>query len=117
MSERTPTVGWVGGLSRLGGHLEEAAAQAGFKLQFHDGNVAGNRSKALREIVRRSQALVIAVGLISHQGALTAREEAKQAGIPVVFVKKASQLQVSEALSSLRQQIESRGLPTLPWGF
>lgn len=105
MSERGMKVGWVGGLSRLGGQLEDAASKEGVKLQFHDGNVTGNRSKALRELVRRSQALVIAVGLISHQGALTAREEAKQAGIPVVFVKKASQLQVSEALSSLKLQL------------
>ena len=93
------------GRRRLGGQLEGTASKEGVKLQFHDGNVTGNRSKALRELVRRSQALVIAVGLISHQGALTAREEAKQAGIPVVFVKKASQLQVSEALSSLKQQL------------
>lgn len=106
MSEQIPKIGWVGGLSRLGGQLEEAAAQAGFKLQFHDGDVKGNRSKALREIVRRSQALVIAVGLISHQGALTAREEARQAGIPVVFVRKASQHQMQEALSSISQQLK-----------
>jgi ABC-type sugar transport system substrate-binding protein len=109
MSGQTRKIGWVGGLSRLGGQLEDAAAKVGVRLQFHDGNVAGNRSKTLRELVRRSQALVIAVGLISHQGALIAREEAKQAGIPVVFVKKASQLQVNEALSALQQQIDERG--------
>lgn len=108
MSTGNPTVGWVGGLSRLGGSLEDAAAREGFSLQFHDGNVTGNRSRTLREVVRRSQALVIAVGLISHQGAQTAREEAKQAGIPVVFVKKASQHQVSEALSALRLRLEEQ---------
>ncbi len=110
MSEQAPKIGWVGGLSRLGGPLEEAAARAGYELQFHDGDVKGNRSKALREIVRRSKALVIAVGLISHQGALTAREEARNAGIPVVFVRKASQHQVQEALSTITEQLKtSRG--------
>jgi hypothetical protein len=108
MSEH-PTIGWVGGLSRSGQHLEEAAEKAGCQVEFHDGDVKGNRSKTLREIVRRSQALVIAVGLISHQGALTARAEAKQAGIPVVFVKKASQAQASEAFESLKQQLGTKG--------
>lgn len=108
MNEQLPTIGWVGGLSRLDQRMQDEARKVGCRLEFHDGNVQGHRSKSLRKIVRRSQALVIAVGLISHQGALTARAEARQAGIPVVFVKKASQAQASEAFESIKQQLNKK---------
>jgi hypothetical protein len=105
MNEQLPTIGWIGGLSRLDHRMQEEAKKVGCHLEFHDGNVQGHRSKSLRKIVRRSQALVIAVELISHQGALTARAEARQAGIPVVFVKKASHAALASAVESIKQQL------------
>ena len=102
-SKSSLRVGWVGGLTRNETLVETYAAQHGYKVEFHDGNVTGKRSKGLRNLVQRSDVVVIVTDLNSHRGVQTAREEARLANRPVVLLRKAGLSRMTEVLSALTQ--------------
>ncbi|RYE92936.1 MAG: DUF2325 domain-containing protein [Myxococcales bacterium] len=102
MSSETLRVGWVGGLTRSEHLVEAAARRQGCHVEFHDGNVTGHRSKALRNLIHRSDVVVIMTELNSHRGVLTAREEARLAGRRVVLLRKAGLSRLEEMLGELR---------------
>jgi hypothetical protein len=104
MATSTLRVGWVGGLTRNETLVEEHAAKLGYSVEFHDGNVTGHRSKSLRNLVNRSDVVVIVTDLNSHRGVLTAREEARLAGRPVVMLRKAGLSRMEETLAALQKQ-------------
>ena len=95
-------VGWVGGLTRSEHLVEAAAKRAGCHVEFHDGNVTGHRSKALRNLIHRSDVVVVMTELNSHRGVLTAREEARLAGRPIIMLRKAGLSRLEEMLGELR---------------
>lgn len=104
MATHSLRIGWVGGLTRNETQIEVHAAKLGYSVEFHDGNVTGHRSKSLRNLVQRSDVVVIFTDLNSHRGVLTAREEARLAGRPVVMLRKAGLSRMQETLESLQRQ-------------
>lgn len=104
MSSEMLRVGWVGGLTRSEHLVEAAAKRQGCHVEFHDGNVTGHRSKALRNLIHRSDVVVIMTDLNSHRGVLTAREEARLSGRRVVMLRKAGLSQLEKMLGELRDE-------------
>jgi hypothetical protein len=97
-------VGWVGGLERNDSILEQLAASAGHKLEFHNGDVRGNGLKALRGLVKRSAIVVILTTINSHQGVQLAKRLAHKHDCPYVVMQRCGQSRFRQLLAAINQR-------------
>lgn len=96
-------IGWVGGLERSDSTLEQLAAAAGHKLEFHNGDVRGNGLSAIRGLVSRSSFVVILTTVNSHQGVQLAKRLARKNNRPYLVMKRCGQSRFRQLLTAIDQ--------------
>jgi hypothetical protein len=101
-------IGWVGGMTRIEQRIEAEAAQLGYELEFHDGNVTGKRARTLRSLVQRCDVVVVSTDRNSHRGALTAKEEARLAGKPLVMMRACGLARLGDVLNEVTLAVSAR---------
>lgn len=79
-------IGWIGGLTRSETQLVKMAADAGHVLEFHAGKMGGRGPVNLRNLVDRSELVVILTAINSHQAVWQAKEAARKYKRPVIVV-------------------------------
>lgn len=98
-------IGIVGGLDRLEERLRHVAHDAGHELEVHAGVASGPAYHRLKNLVERSDVLVIVTDVNSHFAVIQTRKLAKEAGRPVVLLRK---LGVSKLKDLLSRRLESK---------
>ena len=98
-------IGIVGGLDRLEERLRGVAKDAGHDLEVHAGVASGPAFNRLKNMVERADLLVIVTDVNSHFAVIQTRKLAREAGRPVVLLRK---LGVSKLRDLLHERLESR---------
>jgi hypothetical protein len=78
----------VGGVERLEDRLSRVAVEAGHTLEFHPGHMSGPGSERLKNLVERSDLVVIITDVNSHAAVTLARALARRAQRPVRLVRR-----------------------------
>lgn len=94
-------IGIVGGLDRLEERLRTLAESQGHELEVHAGVASGPAFHRLKSMVERSDLLVIVTDVNSHFAVIQTRKLAKEAGRPVVLLRKLG-------VSKLRELLDPR---------
>lgn len=79
---------WIGGLDRIEAKLEQMAAQAGHRLEFHTGVTGGRGAEELRAAIERADLVIIVTDVNSHGGVLLARKLCRQLGRAALVVRR-----------------------------
>ena len=96
-------IGWVGGLERSETKLVKTAADAGHVLEFHAGKMGGRGTVHLRNLVDRSELVVILTAVNSHQAVWQAKEAAHKYKRPAIIMQKCGQSSLKKLLNGLKR--------------
>lgn len=92
-------IGWVGGLERSEVYLAEIAAGEGHELEYHNGDVKGQRADKLRNIVDRSALVIILTTINSHKGVQLAKRMARKYNCPTIVMQRCGPVAFREILA------------------
>ena len=98
-------IGIVGGLDRLEERLRTLAKGAVHELEVHAGVAIGPSLHRLKNMVERADLLVVVTDVNSHFAVIQTRKLAKEAGRPVVLLRK---LGVSKLRDLLNARLPSQ---------
>lgn len=101
-------IGWVGGLNRSEKYLTGLLAAAGHQLEYHNGNVRGNRAAKLRKLVDRSALVIILTTVNSHAGVKIAKQTARKHNRSVIVMQRCNQHAFRGILAGLNEGGSSR---------
>lgn len=95
-------IGWIGGMKRMEAQLARLAADSGHALEFHDGDTRGQGAGAIRNLVDRSEFVIILITLNSHGGVKLARQLVRMRNRPSMVLLKCGQSKFRDILEGLR---------------
>ena len=81
-------IGIVGGLDRLEERLRTLAKGQGHEIEVHAGVASGPALHRLKNMVERADLLLIVTEVNSHFAVIQTRKLAKEAGRPVLILRK-----------------------------
>jgi hypothetical protein len=89
----------VGGVERMEDRLTRMAGDAGHTLEFHAGHMSGPASERLRNLVERSDLVLIVTDVNSHAAVTLARALARRAGREVRLLRRLGTSQLRAVLN------------------
>lgn len=100
------TVAVIGGPDRMTRGFAELAESHGHRLAHHDGSLAGQGRRALRNLVARAHLVVIVTGVNSHAAVLVARDEVRRQGVPSLICRRFGLANLSRLLEAIGRHRE-----------
>lgn len=105
--QRLPmTVAVIGGPDRMTRGFAELAELHGHRLAHHDGSLAGQGRRALRNLVARAHLVVIVTGVNSHAAVVVARDEVRRQGVPSLICRRFGLANLSRLLEAIARHRE-----------
>jgi len=99
-------IGLIGGLTRSEVQLTKIAADAGHKLESHNGEMNGRWARELRGIIERSEFVIILTTINSHQAVWIAKQAVREFRRPNIVLRKCGQDTFRELLHLLDPGVE-----------
>lgn len=84
------------------GQLARLAAASGHALEFHDGDTRGHGAGALRNLVDRSEFVIILITINSHGGVKLAKQMVRMRNRPSIVLPKCGQSTFRRILEGLQ---------------
>ena len=94
-------IGWVGGVERNENDLVRMARASGHHLTFHSGHMAGRGSLELKNLVERSDLVIILTDVNSHGAVIAARRMVRDHGKASMVVRRLGAARFSALLDAL----------------
>jgi hypothetical protein len=111
--EATMRIGWIGGVERSETDLVRLAKSSGHHLFFHSGHMAGRGSQDLKNLVERSDLVIILTDVNSHGAVIAARRIVREQGKASMVVRRLGASRFSALLEALdRRRDGSRPVDT-----
>ena len=99
--QRRLRIGLIGGLHRSEGTFVRAAAQAGYELEFHAGDMIGRRAQGLESMIPRVDLLFIVTDVNSHNAVMVSRRIATEHGIRYVLLRRCNPTRLIELVHEM----------------
>jgi uncharacterized protein DUF2325 len=99
--EATMRIGWIGGVERNEHDLVRMARTAGHHLTFHSGHMAGRGSQDLKNLVDRSDLVIILTDVNSHGAVIAARRMVREHGRASMVVRRLGAARFQALLDAL----------------
>lgn len=96
----------IGGREKNEVELNRVAVQAGYELEFHDGHVVGRASSAIRNMIARSDLVVIVTGINGHLAVNLAKAEARSLQKPMLLISRFSSARLKGLIGALDRRRE-----------